>query len=399
VIDSALMRTAALAACLIGSLAHGADTVVATTRGQLIRVGPTRDVRTIEDAARLARSGDVVEIDPGTYENPVASWKQDDLTIRGVGAVRPRLVASDGVSAEGKAIWVIKGSRVAIENLEFSGATVGDRNGAGIRHEGGTLTVRNCRFHHNQTGLLTWNNGESELVVESSEFDHNAITPENRSDISHQIYVGSIARFTLRSSYFHHGAVGHLVKTRAAENRIEFNRITDETGGRSSYEVEFPNGGVAYVVGNVIEQSATTENPVIVSFGAEGYRGTDNRLYLVNNTLVDHLGRRGRFLRVRAGGVVEAIDNLIIGGAGALENAGPGRYVGNHRVKSTDLADVRSYDYRLRQRSKLVRKAVDPDVVTGVPGLRPTREYRHPAGIASVPLSPYSPGALQSLAP
>ena len=88
-IDSALMRTAALAACLIGSLAHGADTIVATTRGQLIRVGPTRDVRTIEDAARLARSGDVVEIDPGTYENPVASWKQDDLTIRGAGAVGP----------------------------------------------------------------------------------------------------------------------------------------------------------------------------------------------------------------------------------------------------------------------------------------------------------------------
>jgi hypothetical protein len=41
VIDSALMRTAALAAWLIGSLAHGAHTVVALTRGQLIRVGPT----------------------------------------------------------------------------------------------------------------------------------------------------------------------------------------------------------------------------------------------------------------------------------------------------------------------------------------------------------------------
>jgi hypothetical protein len=73
-------------------------------------------------------------------------------------------------------------------------------------------------------------------------------------------------------SYFHHADVGHLLKSRAARSHILYNRLTDETGGRASYELEFPNGGLAYVVGNVIEQAATTENETIISFGAEGYR-------------------------------------------------------------------------------------------------------------------------------
>ena len=103
----------------------------------------------------------------------------------------------------------------------------------------------------------------------------------------------------MTGSYFHHAKVGHLLKSRAGRNLIFYNRLTDEIGGTASYELEFPNGGVAYVMGNLIQQSSTTENPNIISFGAEGFRSQSNLLYLVNNTLVDMRPQGGQFLRVR----------------------------------------------------------------------------------------------------
>ena len=59
-------------------------------------------------------------------------------------------IIAHGNDAESKAIWVIKGTRVVVEGIEFTGASVPDLNGAGIRHEGGKLTVRNCVFDGNQ---------------------------------------------------------------------------------------------------------------------------------------------------------------------------------------------------------------------------------------------------------
>ncbi len=242
-----------------------------------IRVGLDQRVTTIAEAARVARDGDTVEIEAGLFTDDVASWPQDNLTIRAVGG-RAR-IASHGASAEGKAIWVIKGTGVLIENIEFTGAHVRDRNGAGIRHEGGKLTVRNCLFERNEMGILTWNRETAELVVEGSEFRDNAVASDYRAGdaIGHQIYVGSISSFTLRDSYVHGGAFGHLVKSRALRNFIINNRLTDDDAGQASYELEFPNGGVAYAIGNIIAQSAMTHNSDLVSFGAEGYRSPTER--------------------------------------------------------------------------------------------------------------------------
>ena len=55
-------------------------------------------------------------------------------------------------------------------------------------------------------------------------------------------------------------------------------------------------------------------------------------------------------------------------------------------------------DYRLRAKSKLVGKAVEPGVANGV-SLRLEREYVHPLQGRPVPTGPLNPGALQSVAP
>ena len=90
----------------------------------VLRVGPQRELKRPSEAARIARDGDLVEIDAGAYEGDAAVWRQHGLTIRGVGG-RAQLRAN-GAHAEGKAIWVIKGDDTTIEGVEFSGAKVPD---------------------------------------------------------------------------------------------------------------------------------------------------------------------------------------------------------------------------------------------------------------------------------
>jgi hypothetical protein len=268
------------------------------------------------------------------------------------------------------------------------------RNGAGVRLERGRLTVRKCIFTDNENGILTANTPDIELTVEVSEFGHNG----HGDGMSHNLYAGRIGRLSVTGSYFHHARVGHLLKSRAAENRILYNRFTDELGGRASYELEFPNGGTALVIGNIISQGPTTENPVLVSFGAEGYAWPVNALYLINNTLVDGPAVDGRYLAVASGGrSVFALNNLLLGN-GRLESAGPGEYVNNPNAVVEDFVNAARQDFRLLPGNRFRVAELQPRPVPGVE-LAPRREYVHPRRTRVLEGRVLSPGALQSGAP
>ena len=372
-------------------LAHLATTAVANAQ-VVLQVGPTRQVKTLSQAARLAISGTVIEVDAGELAGDVAVWTQDRLTIRAVGG-RVKIGAS-GASAEGKAIWVIRGGQITVEGFDFVNARVPSRNGAGIRLEQGSLTVRGCTFTGNENGILTSNNPQAELEIVNSEFGHNG----HGDGQSHNLYVGEIARLSVTGSFFHHANVGHLLKSRAAVNHIFYNRLTDETGGRASYELEFAIGGVAYVVGNVIQQGSLTENPHLISYGAEGYKWPRNELYLINNTLVDNRPQGGIFLRVAPGNVVvKAVNNLLVG-QGKLDSAGPGEYRNNFTADRDEFVSAAREDYRLKRGSTLVGKAVDPGSANGI-NLQPQAEYVHPLGTKALTRKPHNPGAVQRMAP
>lgn len=360
-------------------------------RGKLIQVGADKPLRSIGAAAKVARDGDTVEIDAGDYLGDVAVWTQDNLILRSVGGVA-RLIAN-GASAEDKAIWVIRGGRVSVEGIEFTGTRVRDKNGAGIRFEKGRLAIRKCRFIGNENGILT-GGGDGELTIENSEFGHNGAG----DGYSHNLYVGALRKLTVTGSYFHHANVGHLLKSRARESHIRYNRLTDESGGRASYELEFPNGGVAYVIGNIIEQSETTENPTVVSFGAEGYRGPGNRLYLINNTLIDNRGEAGTFLVARPGfEALRAYNNLLLGKR-PLNTGIDGEFVNNPLAGQRDFVLAERQDYRLVRGSRFERTYVSPGETEGRP-LAPTHEYVHPTATRILIPSPTLPGARQTLEP
>lgn len=381
---------------------NNAPTITPTSKpgGRTIAVGPNARIRTIATAAALARDGDTIEIAAGDYPQDVAIWTQNNLTIRGINEKsgrRVRLLAN-GASAEQKALWVVRGGKVTIENIEFSGARVADKNGAGIRFEEGDLSIRRCRFLDNENGLLSSSNPNATLTIENSEFARNGAG----DGYSHNLYVGAIKKLSVTGSYFHHAKVGHLLKSRARENHILYNRLTDETSGRASYELEFPNGGIAYVIGNIIEQSATTENATLISFGAEGYKTPKNALYLINNTLLNHRPEGGLFLAVKPGAMsVTAYNNLLLGKR-QLNTGIDGLFVNNPLVDASVFVlvnhDAGHYDVRIKKDSGLERTFVPPLIVPGV-NLAPQREYVHSISTRELPGMPTLPGARQTMQP
>jgi hypothetical protein len=259
------------------------------------RVGPGQALTRVADALRLAGDGDTLELLPGTYAGDVAVILQRRLSIIGIGE-RPLIVA-DGQHAEGKAIWVVRDGDIRIENIAFRGARVPSGNGAGIRFERGRLQLKRCAFHDNQMGLLSGNEAGSELHISDSDFGD---APVNPGSLPHLLYVGRIGRFSLRGSRLLRGHEGHLLKSRAGESLIVGNRFDDGLQGQASYEIDLPNGGVAWVEDNTLVQSPKTQNPVMLSYGAEGQPWPQSRLTLRGNRFVDHLAAGGSFVRVWA---------------------------------------------------------------------------------------------------
>lgn len=343
---------------------------VVAVPARTLRVGPGEKLTLPSEAAAKARTGDVIEIAAGLYAGDAAVWRASRLTLRGMGG-RAHLRA-DGHDAEGKAIWVVKGDDTLIENIEFSGAAVSDGNGAGVRAEGRNLTVRNCFFHDNENGIL---GGVGDVLIEGTEFAHNGAG----DGYTHNIYVGARAdRFILRASYSHHARVGHNVKSRARENHILYNRITDEGDGESSYSIDLPEGGRSYVIGNVIQQGPATKNNAILVYGEEGIAADrDAGLFVVNNTFVND-SDRGRFIAVSAkAGRARVANNLVVG---------PGTFVSgsvdetsNVVTREARFVDRERYDYRLQPDSPAVNAGTDPGMADAVP-LLPAAQYRHPTG-------------------
>ena len=378
------VRRAFTAALLAASTAAPAAVII---------VGPDESVTRIADAARLARDGDTVLIKPGTYRGDVAVWPQKSLEIRGLGT-RPVLQA-DGRDAEGKGIWVFVNGHFKVDNIAFRGARVADGNGAGIRMEQGSLEVRNCRFEDNQNGILTANFDDTELRVINSTFDK---APHDDLALHHLLYVGRIKHFVLEGSHLQRGYRGHLVKSRARLNEVRYNLLSDGPEGAASYELEFPEGGVAVVTGNVIAQSAARGNPVVIGYGAEAGNRPVNRLFLSHNTLINKGIRPAWFVRawtdkLPAGTEIVTRNNLTVG-FGLFTLLLPGDHRGNYMLPPGAI-DPDKLELAPAPDSWLRGRLSRAETLGGTE-LAPRAEFAFPAGTQPLSQPPvWTPGAFQ----
>lgn len=339
-------------------------------RSRILHVGPDRIFALPSMAAASARDGDIIEIDArGDYSGDEAIWRNNYLRIRGVGG-RPRITAK-GRLKNGKALWLIQGNHTSIENIEFAHARAQDGNGAGIRLEGRGLQVLRCYFHHNENGILSDNDPDSEIRIEYSEFAYNG----RGKGRTHNIHIGRVGRLYLRFNWLHHARAGHNLKSRARENFIFYNRIMDEADGRASYQLDFPDGGAVVLLGNIVQQGPRAENRTMLSYAAEALPYGENMLLLVNNTLVnDHPG--GHFLSMGRQVNMQIVNNIFTGQAGLPDIENLRR---QNLLKTSPLFVARDkFDYRLQRNAAARERGHRPPVYRGR-WLIPEYEYQHPA--------------------
>jgi hypothetical protein len=344
----------------------------------ILKVGPKGSFAKPSEAIARAAPGDLIQIaSDGDYLNDVAIIHTSNLTIEGVGN-RRAVMKTDGRVYGRKGIWVFAegAANLTLRNLQFEGARVLDAdgaNGAGIRAQGKNLSVDNCRFTNNQDGIL---GGMGTTTIEHSEFDHNGLT-----DLTHNLYIGDQAgTLIFRYNYSHDSKIGHLLKSRAATNVIEYNRLSDDDG-TGSYELDLPNGGACRIIGNLIQQSAGSQNGTILSYGEEGIVNPASELNLVNNTFINDRSS-GVFVQATklAPAVKLTILNNIFAGPGTVLEGVAARSAGNlsTAVARAGFANSAQFDFRLLPTSPAIGIGVDPGNDAAGASLVPTEQYKHP---------------------
>ncbi len=246
-----------------------------------LTVGQGQQFQRIADAIKAANDGDTVEVQAGNYYNDFATIN-NKITIKGVGGLAHIIATAS--PPDGKAILTTN-TDVTIDHLELSGAAVSDRNGSGIRYQGGTLNIVDSYIHDNQEGLLATplTPGQGTVNILRSEFSHNGFGDGQ----SHNIYVNQVAALNIDQSYFHDAVVGHEIKSRAERTTITNSRVQNGPNGSGSYVIDLPNGGNALIQGNVIEQGPMAQNPNMVAFGEEGNLRSGTNLQVTGNTFIN----------------------------------------------------------------------------------------------------------------
>lgn len=369
-------RAVAATAALLG-LGLAASAAAAT-----LTVGPGMTYTTPCKAFAAAANGDLVQITSGTYVGDVCGIYKHNLVIRGING-RPRIDAG-GRNAMGKGTWVVVGNNVTIENVEMFGAKVPDLNGAALRIEGTHFTLRKSFLHNNQNGILTGANLNSDILIENSEFGRNGYGTGQ----THNLYIGTVRSLTFRYNFSHDAHVGHNLKSRAQTNKILYNRFSSlrpgEVGstaaGAPSYEIDLPNAGTSYVIGNVIQQPAANRNGSMVAYGMEGASNPGKDLYVVNNTFLNDDTVRGTFVLV--GSTVSKpvlMQNNIFSGIGTLSNQASAVAKTNYRSIAPGFVNRAGYDLRPTANTLVIDAGTWPGYSAAGVSLAPVAGYDHVA--------------------
>jgi hypothetical protein len=250
----------------------------AGAQARTLQVGPGQTYLSPSKAIAVAEDGDRVVIAPGQYFD-CAVVHQNRLTIEG--ASETGTVLTDK-TCQGKALLVIDGQDITITNLTLTRARVVDGNGAGIRAEGGNLTVDHVRFDNNQDGILTIDNPQATLLIRNSEFTRNGICD---AACSHAVYAGELKLVRVENSLFRQTRDGHHIKSRALRTEVVGCDIADGPDGTGSYTIDVPNGGGLLVQNNRMEKGPKAENHAVISIGEEGVDRPTPEITITGNQL------------------------------------------------------------------------------------------------------------------
>ncbi len=309
----------------------------------VLTVGIGQQYSTIEAAVNASSSNDTINVQKGTYTNDFLSITHN-LTLDAVGGMVSLVATVAPPNEKGLIDEGDNGVSVSVTGFELSGVSISDANGAngaGIRYEGGTLTLANDYIHNNQDGLLANADPAGRISIVNTEFADNGTASGAGAGYDHNLYVGAIGSLTVNQSYFTGAVVGHEIKSRAASTTITNSRIQDGPGGTASYDIDLPNGGAATISGNTIEKSATAENPVVISYGEEGNLSAGSSLLVSGNIILNDLASPSS-VAVRNSSTVDAMvtNNQFYGLSPAQVASGNAAATGNTVLGSEPRLDT-----------------------------------------------------------
>ncbi len=314
---------------------------IASLPAAVREVGPGKTYASLATLPTL-NPGDEVRIFPGTYAE-VRRWTASGtaaapITIRGVGATRPRFDASgkdvSGAGSLPRAVFQIEASHVIIDNLEFANARNGN-NGAGLRITGGGtgvsgVTVRNCHIHDNDMGVMS--DGCDDVLIDGCEIDANGTALF--SGYSHNLYLGGTT-VTIRGCHIHDAPYGQNVKSRAHFTALLYNHIADSQDGEVGLVDAAATAGSnsnAVLIGNVIiskPRGSGWNSGRFISFGTDGGGGHTGTIYAMHNTCIAGTPSIIFLTSNRPEAGIVARNNVFTGSANLVSAAGAVSGAGN----------------------------------------------------------------------
>jgi hypothetical protein len=317
-------RRALAGACILALLAALSPAVPA--RAATLQVGPGEPYAQPSQAIAAAHDGDTILIAPGSYFD-CAVVGHSNLTIAGSG---PDTTVLTDKPCAGKASLVIDGHDVTVRNLTLTRIRVPDGNGAGIRAEGGNLTVDHVSFINNQDGILAASLPAATLIVRDSTFSRNGVCDP---DCGHSIDAGQLKLLRIEHSVFQQARGGDHIRSAAQTTALVGNRLEDE-GGHMTGPLVFLEGSNLTLRDNTVTlASGAAHRPGVVLA-----TGDAAMLVVRGNTLHAAAGQDVPLLRNWTGSTVQAAENTVPPGTAAVSDAGSAYH--RLRARLAALRDV-----------------------------------------------------------
>jgi hypothetical protein len=306
----------------------------------ILTVGAGGAFQTIASAVAVSQDGDTIDVAAGTYTNDFLVFS-DSITLQAVGGM---VVINATVPPPDEMAIITEGAtdaNVTISGFELTGAAISSdegNNGAGIRYQGGNLTLTNDYIYDNQEGVLAGTPpvaGTGTISISNSEFADNGAG----DGYSHNIYVNNVALLEITNSLFTGAVVGHEIKSRAVDTIITDNVIAGGPTGSDSYSIDLPNGGDATVTGNVIEKGPDSQNPYFISYGEEGVTNPGTSVTISNNTILNDFGSNAVVVKNDSTTTIAFSGNAVYGLTSGQLISGPGTASGTTNLTTEPAVD------------------------------------------------------------
>lgn len=249
----------------------------------VIPVGAAHLFQSLRDAVAAARPYDEIAVS-GPVEETGCIQVRVPLTFTGTG--RDPSILVRGLLRGGKGLLCVHADTV-VRNIEFRHARALTGNAAGIWHEGGNLTLEGCRFVENQNGVMIAGTPSDAVRVRRCSFVRNGAGCGH----THGIYASRLGTLGIEECSFEDTAVGHHVKSRARELRVERSRFAGGAACTASYAIDVANGGIAFIGRNQFIKGRNAMSRTFISYCAEGSVHPGNSVEVSSNIFINH--RRG----------------------------------------------------------------------------------------------------------